>query len=141
MSSTGVISKVISPTTVLGERNRQLNGTIDAMPSSHEAIKTVYGIIIELHPDKVRYFKASTEDQTPICNNNYILLKHSAQEIAERWGTIRVGMKVKVVYAGATGNSGDGEIIGSEETSMTDPIIDNISERGLYFIFTPGSSI
>lgn len=142
MSSTGFISKVITPTTKTGESNRQSESTMNAFPGVHEQVRTTIGVVTQIHPEKSRFVKAySKYDGATLANGDWIELNHSAQEIAERWGTVRRGFKIKVSYTGPSGAGADGTIIGTEKQDIEEPPQPNEAARGMYAIFTPGIGI
>jgi hypothetical protein len=141
MSSTGVISRVVmTPTTKHAENQRQVSNAIGGLPGPHEQQKRTIGIINSIHPNIPRFVKANSAlDGTPLANGAWIELNHSAQEIAERWGTVRVGFKIRVSFAGPAGAGADASIISTENIKLTEPHQPNEAERGLFAIFAPGS--
>jgi hypothetical protein len=143
MSSTGIISRVhITPTTKHAENQRQVDSSVGGMAGPHEQQRRTIGIITKVHPDKPRLIKArSSIDSTPLANNAWIELNHSAQEIAERWGTVRVGFRVRVTFSGPSGAGADASIVGVEQQDVTEPVQSNEAARGLFAIFSPGIGI
>lgn len=135
MSSTGVISKVKAATTLNGEMERQLTQDIGAAPGITEGARSEMGTISKVHPNYPRLVKAYADDGTPLANDSWIELNHSAQEIAERWGTVRLGFRVRVNFTGPAGSSADASIIGAEQESVREPHVNNTATRGLWAIF------
>ena len=136
MSSTGTISRVITSTTNMGERERVAsNNQIEP----HNKIDRAVGLVSHVHPEKPRLVKAYNEtDYSPLANGDWILLNHSAQEIAERWGTVRPGFRIQVTFAGPSGAKADGTIIGAENQNIEEPPVANEVARGLFALFAPG---
>lgn len=141
MSSSGIISNAKLPTTLHGEVQRQTDGAISAFPGIGEGSRQATGIIKKIHPDRPRLIKAYADDGTPLANDSWIELNHSAQEIAERWGTVRLGFRVRVTFAGPSGAGADATIIGAEQESVSEPHIPNEAARGLFAIFAPGIGV
>lgn len=139
MSSTGTISRVfINPTTSHAETQRSTNNSISSMAGPHEQTKKATGRIVRLHPDKPRLVKINALDGTPLANGSWVELNHSAQEIAERWGTVRTGFRVRVHFSGPSGAGADATIIGTEGKDVTEPSQPNDVARGLFAAFPPG---
>lgn len=137
--STGIISKVISsPVSNNAETNREIQTGIASFPGLHDGVRQTFGYISELHPEKP-LIKAYADDGTKIAHDKYIVLNHSTSEIAERWGTVRVGMRIKVEYTGPDGGGASATIVGLEGEKVAEEIlIDNNIQRGLFAIFSPG---
>ena len=138
MSSSGNISKVFSPTTISAENRRQVSNSLLSLPGTQEQIRRVDGIITEINPDYPRLVKVKQNDNSPVANGKWISLNHSAQEIAEKWGTVRLGFKVRVTYSGPAGVNADATIIATEDKNVNEPHQANEADRGLYLIFPPG---
>jgi hypothetical protein len=142
LSSTGIISKVISgPLTTTGENTRSVERNINSIPGPYEQQRKVIGVVSKVHSTKPRLIKANTSSGYPIANGNWIELNHSAQEITERWGTVRIGFRVRVSYSGPSGQSADAIITGVEEHDIEEPHQENDAARSLYAIFTPGNGV
>lgn len=140
--SSGIISGVqITPTTSQGEAQRKVESAVASFPGLHEGTRRSVGIVNKVNPNKPRLIKAHAMDGTPLANNNWIELNHSAQEIAERWGTVRIGFRVRVTFTGPSGASADAGIIGTEGQDVNDPFIPNEAQQGLYAVFAPGIGI
>jgi len=104
MSSTGRVSKVFNgPITSIGEDQRQESIDKAASPSLFETVREVDAVIKEVHEKKLLVKVYATGSAAVVANNQWIPLSHSPQEIAERFGTIRVGMTVRVSYQGPSG--------------------------------------
>ena len=140
MSSSGNISKVFNPTTITAENKRQVSNSLLSLPGVQEQLRRVQGIVIEVHSKLPRLVKAKQTNGTPIANGNWILLNHSAQEIAEKWGTVRLGFKVVVNYSGPAGGNADATIVSTEGKEVNEPPQSNEASRGLYYIFAPGGT-
>lgn len=140
--STGVISGVqITPTTSQGEIQRKTERAIASFPGLHEGVRRTTGVINKVHPEKPRLIKAYDLQGSAIAGNSWIELNHSAQEIAERWGTVRIGFRVRVTFAGPSGASADAMIVGTEGQDINDLLEANEAEQGLYAVFSPGIGI
>jgi hypothetical protein len=124
--------------TSLNESNRQQEGT-SGFTGPQDRINIVTGIIHEVNSNFLRFVKVHDTTGLKIAGDNWIELSHSAQEIAERWGTVRVGFKVRVIVAGINGSNGaSATIIGTEVDKVDEPPTPNSSERGLFSIFRQG---
>lgn len=140
MSSSGRLSKVfVGPITSIGETQRQQELDKTASPSLFETIRETEAVINEVHEDLLLIKAYEADSGSVVANNRWIPLSHSPQEIAERFGTIRPGMVVKVSYQGADGLNARASIVyneqektGEEEFSL------NEIETGLFEIFKPG---
>lgn len=140
--SSGIISGVqIAPTTSQGESARTTERAVAGFPGLDDGVRRVMGIIKAAHPERPRLVKAYALDGTPIANGSWIELVHSAQEIAERWGTVRIGFRVRVLYTGPEGSGADGIIVGTEGQDIHEGPIPNEAQQGLYAIFAPGIGI
>ena len=144
MPSTGVIGQVGgSPTTGLGMDIQKADQSINGMPGPGEQVKTVVAIVDGIHPTLAQYVTAHTEDGAPILSDpdSWIELNHSGAEIAERWGQVRVGFRLRCIVSGAgkTGVSANATIISTEGQDSSQPPIANDSAQGLYLVFAPGS--
>ena len=139
--STGVISEVGgSPTTSYGEQSRQVDSYIQGSPTSSEQTRQIMGVVGEIHPTNPRFVTAYTPDGAIIAEGGWVELNHSADEIAERFGTIRAGFKLRVTIWGAgTGNAANASIIGTEDSAISEPYTDNEIDQSLYAIFAAGS--
>jgi hypothetical protein len=139
MSGTSIISKATSPITSTGEKLR-LN-TSEQVGSSSQLHRAT-GIVSRVHNTKPRLVVAYDEnDQSPLANGDWIVLNHSAQEIAERWGTIRPGFRIQVTFMGPSGAKADATIIGTENQTTEEPPVANEIARGLFALFAPGIGV
>ena len=142
MSSSGVISRVVmTPTTSHAENQRQVSNNLGGMPGPHQQQKRTSGTIIKIHPEKPRLIKANASDGTPLANGQWIELNHSAQEIVERWGTIRVGFSVRVTFSGPSGAGADATVVSAEDQDLNEAHQPNEAARGMYAIFAPGIGV
>lgn len=124
-----------------GEISRQTNTIAGAAPTYNQT-ETVIGIIHQINEQAPRLVKAHDQDGFTLACDNWIELNHSAREIAERWGTVRVGFRVRVSLTGiAGGKKASAIIIGEENEDTTEPGQPNEAERGLYAIFCPGIGV
>lgn len=139
----GTISRVGgSPTTGLGESFRQTDSAFSALPGPQEQTRQEVGIVDTVHPSLPRLVKAHSQNGGAIAGGSWIELNHSADEIAEKYGTVRVGFKIRVLLTGSLGgNSANATIIGTEDQSLSDPPIPNEVDQGLFAIFAPGIGI
>lgn len=142
MSSTGNPGRrVILPTTGFAEQHRQTEAAISSYPGLHEGIREAFGTITEVHPEKPMIV-AHDDSGSKISNGSFIPLAHGTLEIAERWGTIRRGMRIRVQYSGPDGSNSFATIIGLEgERNVNTPFESNEAEQGLSKIFAPGIGI
>jgi hypothetical protein len=129
-------------TTGVGEDLRQLDTSVQSFPSSSEQTRQIVGVVGEVHPENPRFVKAYEPSGAMICEGNWIELNHSADELAERYGTVRAGFKLRVTIWGAgTGIAGNAIIIGTEDSFISEPYTNNEVEQGLYQIFNPGIGV
>ena len=142
MGSSGIISRVGgSSITGLGEDLRGLDHSVTGMPGPQETTTQIFGIVDEINPTYPRLVKAHDVNGNAIINReSWIELNHSPSEIAEKWGQVRLGFTLRVAVTGiGQGVSANATIIGVEGETVKDPPIENDSQRGLYWIFNPGS--
>lgn len=141
MSSTGRLSKVfVGPITSIGEAKRGQELDKTASPSLFETVREIEAVVSEIHEDLllVKAYEANTG--SVVANNKWIPLSHSPQEIAERFGTIRPGMTVKVSYQGADGMNARASVVYNEqEKTGEEEFALNEIETGLFEIFKPGA--
>lgn len=140
--STGTVSRVIAPTNVINEDQHRLERAQLAFPGLLDGAKRTTGIIKEINSESPRLVRAyDEEDGTVLCDGKWIELNHSAQEIAEKWGKVQVGFKVRVTYYGPSGSGADATIIAKQNDDIQEPGIENDVARGLYAVFAPGIGI
>ena len=137
--STGIISKtIILPTTEHAERIRSTESGIASYPGMHEGVRQEYGTIFDIHAER-RMIRAFADDGSPIANGRFVPLNHGSLEIAERWGTIRKGMRVLINFTGPDGSRANATITELEnERNLNKPFSSNTAQRGLFRIFAPG---
>jgi hypothetical protein len=142
MSSTGIIGrKNMMPTNSFAAQQSEIESGLISFPGLHEGIRQIFGTIYEIHPERP-LIKAYTDSGGDIANGDFISLNHSTQEIAEKFGKVRKGMRVNVLYTGPNGASANATIIGTEgERNINEPLVENTAERGLFAIFTPGIGV
>lgn len=143
MSSTGIISDVIvgAPSTSGGEKGRQTQSSIDSLPDQSEGIKQKHGIITQVHETKP-LVKILSESSEVIVGTGWIPLAHSVSEIAERFGTIREGMKVLVSMTGFGNSGATATIVGVEGEKFGDETkIENEIKTSAFEIYSPGIGI
>lgn len=142
MSSTGIITKtVMTPTTEYHEQSRSVEGGIGSAPGLQEGTRQVYGTIYDIHPEKP-LVKCYDESGSPIACDKWIPLNHSSQEIAERYGTVRMGMNLLVSFVGPDGAGANATIVGNVgEKNLNEPLTPNTAQRGMFRIFAPGTGI
>jgi hypothetical protein len=143
MSSTGIISRVImTPTTGSAEVERHTDAAVSAYPGLHEGIRYVEGAITSVHEDRP-LVKAHSDDGSPIADGRWIRLNHSVQDIAERFGTVRLGSRLSVMYQGPSGSDAAATIISSSKTERyaSEKLVPNTVARGLFALFPPGIGI
>lgn len=133
------IKKPSMATTQWQEHTRQMDNSIGQFPGPQDAPRRVEGIVNAVHPNRPRLVKAHAADGTPLAGDKWITLNHSAQEIAERWGTVRIGFRIRATFTGPIGAGADASIIGTEGQTVEDPVIENEAAQGLYAVFCPGS--
>ena len=125
---------VISPTTGLGERQRQTESGMNGFPGGLEGIRQTYGQITVIHPNK-RFIKVADEDGMPLSNGRWIPLMHTPKEINSIYGTVRTGMFVLVSFSGADGGWANARIIGEENEKIDSPNQDNEMSVSSWRIF------
>ena len=142
MSSTGVISKTImTPISTHQEQSRATEAGISSSPGLHEGVRQTFATIYAIHPEKT-LIKAYDDNGSNIANDKWVPLNHSSREIAERFGTVRIGMRVMVSFTGPDGGSANAFIVGNEgEKNANEPQTENAAQRGMFRIFAPGSGI
>lgn len=124
------------------ESQRKTSGATQSAQSLYDQPVRVAGIVTKVHPTKSRLVKARHAfDGSPLADDRWIELNHSAQEIIERWGTIRIGFRLRVTLSGPSGIGADATVISTELQEINEPNQINEASRGLWSIFTPGSSI
>lgn len=130
----------ISSTTKFQEDSRQSEQQMDRMPSVYESIRQVYGTITDIHPELL-LVKVMTDQGVKVASDDYIPLNHSVSDIIERWGKLRRGMRVQVVYSGPDGIAANATIIGIEgDREGEGTMLENDIDEPMWAIFTPGSS-
>lgn len=133
-----MITRKMTATTRQAEQQRQSDNAIGLLPDAQDGVRKVVGIVSKVNEERPRLVKANSIDGSPIANGGWIELNHSADEIAERWGTIRSGFLVRVTVSGPDGGGADAIIIGTEGHDVAEPPVLNDAERGLFLIFPPG---
>lgn len=136
MSSKGRISNPIIPQTSIGEDIRQQSE--DNISVSSLGPKVFFGLITDIHPSE-NLIKASTFGGTSIGDGSWIPLTHTIDEVIERFGKLRKGMRVKIDSGGIASGQFIASIVGLEsDTVSKDTQLINEIEKSLYAIFTPG---
>lgn len=141
MSSTGNISHVkMTPTTTMGEEQRQSDSAMSE--SGHASkTKTAVGIVIGVHERFPNQVLLAGPDNEQLANKQYVVLSHSPDEIAEKWGTVRLGFKVRATWQDPSGGNAFGVVVGDENTTLADAPVENVVAQGLYACFAPGCGI
>src|SRR5574343_235575 len=135
------LTYVGSPNTSFDEAERQQAGAMSTMPSVNEGIRITNGQISEIHDTKP-WVRVVTKEGTPIANGNWVPLSHTVDEIVERFGTIRKGMRVSVTHTGPEGSQALATIVGLENEEKHAALVPkNTVKKGLYAIFTPGVGV
>lgn len=134
------ISKVIpGASTILGEEKRKDVAGELSTPSLADAPKTLIGTIYKVHDQYPLVKVYDSVDGTVVANDKWIPLSHSPREVAERFGTIRVGMKTSVTCYGPNGLNAFAYIIMEENEEIgEEEFVENEMETGLWEIFKPG---
>jgi len=137
--STGTVSKVMAPTSGYQEKQKSIEQSMMAQPGLQQGLRSVYGKITKVHDTKAMVKAIEINTNTPVANDNWIVLNHSVREIAERWGKIRKGQIVYVQYRGPDGASATGNIVKEQGEELDEePLVENTMSRGLFRIFGPG---
>jgi len=135
--SSGTVSKVTrGPQTGFGEDQRASSMDAIASPGLIESARNVDGVINEVH-ERLPLVKAyNTLDGTVVAGNRWIRLLHSPEEIVDRFGTIRIGMHVRITYTGPIGEDASA-IITLNEGDQIDKVeaLPNEKPLGLWEIF------
>ncbi len=107
------IGYIGSPVTSIEEIQRQQDNSFGQLPSVNEGIRISYGQILEVHTTKP-WVRVVTATGSPVSNGDWIPVNHGVDEIVERFGTLRTGMKVSVTHTGPEGRQAAATIIGTE---------------------------
>jgi len=141
-SSGSVSSGIIAPTNSFVQQQKDTDASVNSFPGSIAGIRSAMGQVTEVHPEKAKLVKAvDIYDGSPIADGGWIELDHSPQEIAEKWGTVKVGFRIRTLYTGSNGEGCSGTITGTLEDSVQSVKVANTAARGLFAIFAPGIGI
>lgn len=141
MSSTGIIRKPSLASNNFTQSVGKMEAADTAFPGLHEGLRMTEGTIYQIHQDRPMV-KAFADDRSPIANGKWIVLCHSPREIAERFGTLKKGMRLFVLFSGPDGGRAIGFICGEEsEKNMNTPVLPNEISRGMFRVFAPGIGI
>ena len=140
--STGSVGRVIgAPPSAIVEQARLSQQDTAGFPGLLDGVRQVNATIKEVHPEKP-LIKAFADDGVPVANGNWIPLNHSPADIAERWGKLRTGLRILANYSGPSGTGANATIVGEEDEIEGSGLqIENDIAEGLYYIFSPGSSV
>lgn len=130
---------ILAPTTKTAQRHKDVEFSQKQFPGTLSGLRQSFGIIREVHPSQLM-IKGYEINGVSLANDKWIPLNHTPLEIAERFGTVRPGMKLLVNYSGADGSSANAFIIGVEDDEQygQSTFSSNNAERGSYRIFGPG---
>lgn len=140
MSSTGIIGKVNSaPDNHYSQGQKNMDMQIGSFPIL-ETSREVMAKVVEIDPDRPKYVKAvdASDPRTHIANAQWIKINHGDQEIAERWGKIRIGFKLRVVLSGPTSERAVAYVTGTNDDETDIGAVSNKQDMGLWSIFAPG---
>lgn len=121
-------------TTRAGEERRKAYS--ETIKQAHTTLRRVYGKIHKIDEGVKNKVVVVLGDGTLAGGGRFIPLTNAPLDIAARWGHVREGLLVEVVYAGEAETHAMATIIGSDEDENVDLLIDpEISVNGLYAIF------
>jgi len=86
------------------EHNRQANQQSLGLAQQYSETNWLTGVITDSHAS-ARMIKAMSPESGPLLAGRWITLIHSVREICERWGEIRNGFSVLVMYRGHAGGA------------------------------------
>ena len=128
-------------TNTVKETKRQLDVDRVAQRQMYEGLRQVFGTIIEVHETQP-LIKASADDGTYACGQQWILLNHNVDEIVQTWGTVRTGFRVLITYNGPHGENANATIVGAEgENTANKAQLPNDSPLDFYRICAPGLGV
>lgn len=130
----GYIQRTSAATTLRGEKNRK---TENEVSSDFSVVRTTYGIVSAVHPERV-LIRAISSDGSPLIGDNWIPLSHSPREIAERFGTVQKKMIVMIQYSGVGEDRAVATIVRESGEEIANLQEENKLQRGLFKIFAPG---
>jgi len=137
MPGTYKIGPIGAPRTKMGESARQ--GALDNITNNVQGTRTVIGVVEEIHDQSNAVKAYGLNDGSVLGGGRWIPLTHDPDEIVERWGTIRKGMKIMVTYNVPEGTNSIATIVaGEKRNSFGEDVETNDMSRGLYEIFAPG---
>ena len=120
---------VKAATTSLGEARRQGEVQAQTAAQSHSELDWFTGRIKAIHETRRLVIVSRADEGTSFGGDeNWITLVHDVQEIVGRFGTVRPGMEVLVIYQGKAGgrNKAFAWIIGEEdETGPNQDMLEN----------------
>jgi hypothetical protein len=102
------------------------------------AIQQSIGTIAEVH-EKVPSIKVTMPDGSLFASGHWVNVAMSKLDIMQRYGRLRIGMKVLLTYSIDRPATSFATVIGVENEKLgLDENEDNSVATGLYEIFTPG---
>jgi len=104
--STGTISKVIQPSTLLGEEARVLDQDVFSGPSASTISGDRWCVIKDIHKtdSRVKLVDARNQKMYPFGKETWVTIV-DAEDIRNRYGQLQVGMLVRADYSGIGGQT------------------------------------
>lgn len=140
MSSTGIIGKVnAAPDNHYSQSQKNMDQQISSFPML-ETSREVLAKVSEVDPDRPKFVKAVSLDdpRVHIANAQWIKVNHGDQEIVDRWGKIRIGFKLRILFNGPTEDGAVAYVTGSNDEETDTGAVSNEQTMGLWAIFAPG---
>jgi len=112
-------TRTIAPTTSLGEASRLSDVSEQAKSQSHDEVSWIEGKIKSVNETRRVVQVADKARGVTLFGGQWIPLAHSVHEIIDRFGQVRIGMEVLVLYSGKSGAAVNAYawIIGEEDES------------------------
>lgn len=140
MSSAGKISPLITGAyTDAGVTKRQEQFQGFGTTDFNDAILHLSGVVSEIHPERLLVKAREQSSGVDLCWGRWIPLRHTAQEIAEKYGTVKLGMVVKIECIGRSQLNATATIVHTDTKGPgEEEFVANEMATGLYEIFKPG---
>lgn len=130
-----------NPSTVIQEHDRQ---TIQQLKRSiHQGLRRELGEVVEVADNGRNMVFAKLTTGEAVAGGRAVRVINSPKDILLRYGTLRPGLKLSIIFTGDTHKDAVVEIIGDEEDGFigTNTLLPNIIDKSLYQLFPPGSGI
>jgi hypothetical protein len=131
--------RIMNPITTIAEDTRHNQSRADAFSAEQNALRHTFGTIQGLDSEGKPAVIVYDDSGQQVAGGSLIPLNYPSERIPELWGTIRIGMRVLVLFTGPDGGSASAFIVGTEgEKNLNSPVVVNDAERGLFAVFSPG---